>query len=171
MTRRHATRRAAVLLALLAGLTSCKSHRTISVHSDPPGATVRIDEEVFGRTPLEIPFQDYGHRRLTLYLAGYRPFSELVKIRRPWYARFPLAIITELLVPLGIDDHRRFHVTLEPDVQMAEEPDFEGITARARAVRDHVLLPVEASPAPEPDTPPAGEEPEGEAPSPTTPPK
>ena len=152
--------RALALGALLIGAgTACQSERTLRVESEPPGATVRLDEEVVGRTPIVVPFQDYGHRRLSLYLAGYRPYSRLIEVRRPWHARFPIDIVTELLLPLGIDDHRDYRVTLEPDVEMAEEPDFEGITARARAVRERVLTPAEAGAEATPAQPPAGEAP------------
>ena len=73
---------------LFAGwLTGCATHRELVVESDPPGASVRLDEKLVGTTPYTSEFEAFGTRRLTLYLEGYRPVSRPVKLAAPWYAR------------------------------------------------------------------------------------
>jgi regulator of sigma E protease len=57
---------------------------------------VRLDEEVIGTTPLEHEFVHGGQRRLSLYLPGYRTWSQRVDLEMPWYASFPFDLITEV---------------------------------------------------------------------------
>ncbi|QDV08748.1 PEGA domain protein [Planctomycetes bacterium Poly30] len=103
-----------VLLALPV-LASCRGDRLLLIESVPPGATVRLDDKVIGRTPLEIDFENYGQRRLSLYKETYRTYSEPLVIRAPWWARFPVDLLTEVLLPLGLDDVRSERIVLVPD--------------------------------------------------------
>jgi len=130
-------RRAHLLLALACStlLASCTIKRTITVTSDPPGAQVRLDETVIGRTPLEYEFTHYGRRRITLYLGGYLTHSQPVDLTRPWYAAFPLDLITEFLLPLRIRDRRSYHATLEPDSEDDDSFGFGPMLRRAESVR------------------------------------
>ena len=126
--------------ALLAScaLVSCRTTRTLEVTSDPPGATVRLDEEVIGQTPLEYPFDYYGRRRLTLYLPGYRTWSRRINLKPPWYSRFPLDFVTEVLLPLGIDHRYPYDATLREDTGIADggEPAIEAFVQRAAEMRE-----------------------------------
>ena len=119
----------AALLGLLA--VSCATRRILQVDTDPPGAVVRLDEEVIGTTPLEHDFTFYGQRRLTLYLPGHRSWSQQIQLKPPWYAYFPIDLFTQVLPPLGIDDREVFHVILVPDTGVRSEPDVEAFVQRA----------------------------------------
>lgn len=96
-------------------LCSCRTRRVLAVESVPPGALVRFDEEIIGHTPLEHEFVHYGKRRLTLYLPGYHTWSERLDLTPPLRARFPLDVISELLIPVGRTDRRPYHVELQKD--------------------------------------------------------
>jgi hypothetical protein len=52
----------------------------IRLSTSPPGATVRVDGEPAGRTPLRIALPDAGSRTISLKLDGYQ--SETVRIER-----------------------------------------------------------------------------------------
>ena len=124
-------------VSTLSTLGACRTHRILEVTSNPPGALVRLDEEVVGRTPLEHEFQHYGRRRLTLYLDGYRVWSERLRLTPPWYSRFPLDIVTQVLVPMGLTDRHRIDVRLWPDTGSAHETraEVESFVERATALR------------------------------------
>jgi len=124
-----------LLLTLLAGTSACTSKRSLRIESVPPGALVRLDEQVLGRTPLETEFQHYGRRRITLYLPGYLPYSETVNLDRPWYATFPVDIFTEIVIPMGLHDRRRFNATLLPDNTGEEQEQFGALLRRAQSLR------------------------------------
>ena len=115
----------AFFLALSSLLVGCRGSRTLRIESVPSGATVRLDDQVIGRTPLEIDFEHYGQRRLALYKTTYRTYSEPLILRAPWWARFPVDLVTEVLLPLGLDDVREARIVLAPD---AGEPEANDAT-------------------------------------------
>ena len=121
--------------ASLAALAGCAAVRSVHITSEPSGAEVRLDGEVVGRTPLAYPFEHYGTRRLTLTLDGYRTSSELIKLRTPWHARFPIDVLTEAVLPLGLHDHPSVHVVLTSGVDPGALPDLRSVLDRAEALR------------------------------------
>jgi len=164
-------RRCLLLPALLA-LGSCAVERTLRVTSDPEGATVRIDDEIVGRTPVRVPFDHYGKRRVTLYRDGYLTHSERVDLRAPWFGVFPVDLVSEVLLPFGWKDRRRFHVTLVPGEEAVRLPSLTSVFERADILRSAgpegprdlpppqaTVLPAEAEE--EPPAGPPGEPPKG----------
>ncbi|MEW6072795.1 MAG: PEGA domain-containing protein [Planctomycetota bacterium] len=161
-------RRAAVLSLVLTAalLGSCQAERTLRITSDPPGALVRLDGESIGTTPLRHEFLYYGVRTLTLRLEGYCTYSERIDLAAPWYARFPLDIVSEVLIPVGWKDRRRLHVTLQPGEAAEAPPALRSVLERASAVRQAgpdgpaELPPARPRPLPseeEPEPPAGGE--------------
>jgi PEGA domain len=116
-------------------LCACAAKRTLTVVTDPPGATLRIDDRVVGSTPYTEEFYDYGTRRITLYKAGYRSQSVLVELKPPWYARFPVDIFTEVLFPWGWKDPHTQRLVLEPVPQSVTAPDLEKVLEKAESLR------------------------------------
>jgi hypothetical protein len=116
---RIAIRLAALALSIPC-LASCRGDRILRIDSVPPGATVRLDDKVIGRTPLEIDFENYGQRRLSLYKATYRTYTEPLVISAPWWARFPVDLLTEVILPLGLDDVRETRIVLVADAGEVE---------------------------------------------------
>jgi hypothetical protein len=129
--------RCAQVALLAAGLatSACTTKHSLMIESDPPGALVRLDERVLGRTPLEAPFKHCGRRRITLYLPGYMPYSETLYLKQPWYATFPIDLITEILIPLGLQDRHEFSCTLQPDETDAQQEQFGALLRRAQSLR------------------------------------
>jgi hypothetical protein len=130
---RTPTTSAAIALALVAA--SCQSVRELRVTSEPSQAEVRLDGEHVGTTPCHIPFEHYGTRRVTVYLPGFRTYSKLIEIAPPWYARFPLDVFTEVLVPIGLEDVHVVHVPLLRGGEVLFEPDLPSVLGRADTLR------------------------------------
>jgi hypothetical protein len=122
-------------LLLLLACASCAAQRTLTVESDPPGATLRIDDRIVGPTPYTEPFSDYGTRRITLYKAGYHSRSQVVQLSPPWYAAFPLDIFSEVLFPVGWKDPHVFKLDLEAVKGDVTAPDLNTVLERAQALR------------------------------------
>lgn len=120
--------------ALLA-LGACAPRRSLDIRSAPPGALVRLDDRIVGETPMRYEFDEYGVRRVTLYKDGYRPYTNVVKLRPPWYARFPLDYVSELLLPFGWRDRRQLEVALEEESGEVTLPDLQGVLDRAELFR------------------------------------
>jgi hypothetical protein len=123
------------LLALLPTVVACQADKRLWIESDPPGAAVRLDHVLVGTTPYEMEFVHYGTHRLDVDLVGYEPYSRELLVPAPWYARFPIDIVTEVLLPIGWKDHKVAQVTLVPiEGQMGPER-LERIRARAESFR------------------------------------
>jgi hypothetical protein len=127
--------RALAVCTLTLAVQGCAAERQLIIQSDPPGATVRLDDRIVGTTPYEEDFLSYGTRRVTLYRTGYRTHSERIKLRPPWYGRFPFDIISEVLIPLGWKDVHRYEYELEFATTEVTVPDLDAVLERARALR------------------------------------
>jgi hypothetical protein len=124
-----------LLLALALIASACKTHRYLQISSTPPGAEVRLDDELVGVTPVRVPFEHYGTRRLTFHLRGYRTASRRVKLRPKWYARFPLDIVTEVLLPMGLTVRRKVHQDLVLGEEVMSLPSLRSVIERANSLR------------------------------------
>ncbi len=121
--------------------SSCLAQRTIEIDSTPPGAEVRLDDQLVGTTqppgkePLRVSFKDYGTRRFTLYKDGYVTYSKAIAIEPPWYEAFPLDVFSEILLPIGWHDTHHVHATLETGSGAIPASDLESVMQRAEALR------------------------------------
>ena len=126
---------APALLACAVAL-ACAPRRTLVIESTPPGAQVRLDDQVLvGETPLRQPFEHYGIRQVTLYLHGYQTHTERIELDTPWYAYFPLDLVTEVLLPFGWRDTRRLRVDLKPGEEFVSLPTLRSVFERADILR------------------------------------
>ncbi len=131
-------------------LCACQVQREFVVTTEPPGAEVRIDDDLVGKTPVAMPFQHYGTRRFTVYLDGYVTQSRVVEVDPPWYGRFPLDIVSEILIPIGWHDRREVHFQLSPGTGAIAAPDLSWVLERAETLRR--AGPEGPVPAPAPQT-------------------
>jgi len=125
----------ALLLVPALALSGCRARRELVFESEPPGARVLLDGEVVGRTPLTVPFESYGVRHVSIQHAGYRDHAEDWELETPWYSRFPLDYVSEVLLPFGWADVHRMEVALEPWTGEVADEDFEAVLRRAESLR------------------------------------
>jgi hypothetical protein len=121
---------------------------------------VRLDGRKIGTTPVTVDFGAYGTRLVTLYLDGYHTHAERIRLKPPWYSRFPLDIISEVLLPLGLRDRRVLRVRLEPGQEVVTRPSLRSVLERADVLRRAGPTGPTELPAPQPrELPPVEEEP------------
>lgn len=143
--------RALGFLALCCSLAACRAERHLMFESDPPGAQLRVDGVLVGRTPFDMRFESYGSRHVTMQRQGYRRYSGEIELETPWYSIFPLDYVSEIFLPFGWKDIHRLEVTLAPLTGEVSEPDFDGVLIRAERLRrggpagPNQLVPQEAS--------------------------
>lgn len=113
----------------------CRAQREIWIRTEPPGALIRLDDELVGRTPIDVSFEQYGTRRVTAYLDGYRTVSSEVEIETPWWDVFPLDFVSEVLLPFGWADVHRVELALEPEVGEVSEGELRAVLDRAEELR------------------------------------
>jgi len=116
--------------------TGCAPRRILKVRSDPPGAPVRLDDETVGVTPLELRFYHYGVRRITLQKEGYRTLSEEIELKPVWWSRFPIDFFSEVLLPFGWRDKRRYQATLVQGTEEMSMPNLRSVITRASVLRN-----------------------------------
>lgn len=109
--------------------------RRMTVRTNPPGATVSVDNQVIGTTPAATSFVYYGTRELRIEKDGYRTETLLRKVNPPWYQLPGLDFISESLWPGEIRDERIIDVELVP--QELEKTDK--VVDRADALRSQSL--------------------------------
>lgn len=90
--------------------------RRLMVRSNPPGATVYVDNQPVGTTPCATSFTYYGTREIRLVKAGYETLTIKQPIPAPWYQIPPLDFASENLVPGTIQDFRTVTYTMTPQV-------------------------------------------------------
>ena len=123
-------------LLLVPAASGCRADRYFEITSKPSGAEVRLDDELVGVTPIDhLPFEHYGTRRMTFRLPGYHTATRRLHVRPHWYARFPLDLVTEVLLPFGLRDRRRIHEELVEGEEVMSLPSLRSVIERARALR------------------------------------
>ncbi|QDT00662.1 PEGA domain-containing protein [Adhaeretor mobilis] len=90
--------------------------RRLLVRSNPPGATVYVDNQQIGTTPCATNFVYYGTREIRLVKPGYETLTINQPIPAPWYELPPLDFISENLIPREIQDYRTLSYNLQPQV-------------------------------------------------------
>jgi hypothetical protein len=98
------------MCALLALATGCVQ-RVMHVRSDPPGATVLLNDREIGRTPFDKEFLWYGNYDVVARADGYRTLTTNRELTAPWWQFVPFDLITDFL-PLRDDE--QIDLTLEP---------------------------------------------------------
>lgn len=127
---------------LLVGLliVSCLAggcvRRRMTIRSNPPGATVYVDDQPIGTTPASSSFVYYGTRKIQLVKDGYETLTVKHKFAPPWYQIPPLDFISENLVPTELRDERILELELEPQ-RLVSVPE---LMDRAQQLRDSSRL-------------------------------
>lgn len=94
--------------------------RTLTIDSEPPGATVYLDNTPIGETPVTVPFTYYGTRKITLEKTDadgkliYERKIVYEKLSIPAYQIFPLDFFSEIVLPVDIKDEHFFTYQLVP---------------------------------------------------------
>lgn len=122
-------------LALTLTLASCRASRLMHIRSEPSGADIRVNDKFVGKTPFDYEFVHYGTSRISLDLEGHLPLSQVVEVSAPWYGRFPWDIFSEVLIPIGWEDHHYLQFKLDPSSLSGAAPDLRRVLERAEILR------------------------------------
>ncbi len=130
-----------ILFALLAALAGCVE-RALVITSDPPGATVTVNQQWRGVTPYVVPFKHYGVYDIWIEHPGVEENGRMVKfyplhvgepVRAPKYQYAGADFVTEVLLPTTLRDQHNLHYTLE---RVAAADDIDDVLDRAQQLRD-----------------------------------
>lgn len=132
---------AACFALVLAVFTGCVE-RALVITSDPPGATVTVNQQWKGTTPYVVPFKHYGVYDIWIEHPGVEENGRMVKfyplhvgepVRAPKYQYTGLDFVTEVLLPATLRDQHNLHYTLE---RVADADDIDDVLGRAQQLRN-----------------------------------
>lgn len=159
------------LLAAAVLLPSGCVRRRLAVRSNPPGATVFVDNQPIGTTPCSVDFTYYGTREIRLVKPGFETLTVNQPIPTPWYEVPPLDFVSENLVPQKILDHRTVSYNLQPQVivpteqlleraeQLRAETQQQGVVPASAVGMPNLVVPASPQPVPLPPTNQSGPQP------------
>ena len=103
--------------------------RRVSIESDPPGATVIVNDVELGRTPLEAGFTHYGVYDVRVEKEGFEPLRTTARARTPLH-EYPPVDLASTAMPFTFTTVVPWSFTLTP----APQADA-GLLDRANALR------------------------------------
>lgn len=130
---------AAVLLA-----SGCIERR-LQITSDPPGATVWLNDVQIGTTPTEAEFQFFGTYDVRLHKQGYEPLATKRKAEAPFYEYPGPDLIAEAL-PGTHHTIIKWDFKLEPALELRGDPAAAraDLITRGKEMQGMVLPPEQA---------------------------
>jgi hypothetical protein len=120
-----------LMVLLVCTATGCVRRR-LTVRSVPAGATVYVDEQPIGETPVSTSFTYYGTRNIRLVKDNFETLSVKQTFNPPWYQYPVLDFVTENLWPWEIRDERVVDFPMIPQQIVPTERLLE----RAQELRD-----------------------------------
>ncbi len=118
--------------------------RRLTVRSNPPGASVYVDKQYIGETPISTNLTYYGTREIEITADGYRSERVLRSLTPPWYQIPPLDFVSETLWPFEIRDERVLDFELVP----AQYESMEAIRAKGNDLRLQASQAIAVAPPP-----------------------
>lgn len=121
------------LALVCTGMSAGCIERTISINTEPEGATVFLNDDEVGKTPVKVPFTWYGDYDVIIRKAGYKTLRTNHNVQTPWYAMPGIDLFTECLIPVTVHDDRVLATyALEPQ-QVPEREELLQAADEARA--------------------------------------
>ena len=138
---------------LLLCVTGCV-RRELTIRSDPPGATLLVNDKDLGTTPHTYDFEWYGWYRITLMKDGYERLDDRPLIESPWYLWIPLDLAMELM-PFEVRDEQELSYELVPVTPWSDPrpPDFPELDEMEQQYREQLEPGAAEEPQPEPQEP------------------
>ena len=123
----HATKKKVILLEALTFsifLSGCVE-RKLTINSKPQGATVILNDEQIGESPVTVSFNWYGDYYVRLSKSGYETLDTHRMLKGPWYDHFPFDFFAQIMNPNRIVDSYEWTFELSPEQQINRDELIE----------------------------------------------
>ena len=144
-----------MMLAHCCLLSSGCVRRRLTVRSVPAGASVYVDDQPIGQTPVSTPFTYYGTRKIQLVKDNFETLTVKQTFNPPWYQYPVIEFVTENLWPWEIRDERAVDFQMIPQVIVPTERLLENAQELRDAAGQGAVAPL-VTPSEQPFVPPAG---------------
>ena len=120
----------------LVAVSGCVERR-MKITTKPEGATVIVNDEEVGVSPVTFAFTWYGDYDIMLRKPGYETLKTHYRIEAPWYQQPGVDFFSECVVPWTIVDEQ-----IAPTFQLseAEAPSVKELVQRADELRDRAIF-------------------------------
>ena len=112
--------------------------RTLTINTEPEGATVFLNDQDVGRSPVRVPFTWYGDYDIVIRKPGFETIRTNHRIDTPWYEFPGIDIITECLIPLTVHDDRVLETYV---MERQQHPTDQALLQAADDMRQRVQNP------------------------------
>jgi hypothetical protein len=120
-----------IAVGLAALLPAGCVERTLTIHTEPQGAVVLLNDEQIGTSPVTVSFNWYGDYWIRARKEGYETLETHRDLPAPWHDHFPLDFFAQVLYPGRIVDSYEWTFKLAP----REDPTREELLEQADALR------------------------------------
>ena len=114
-------------------LAGCVERR-LTIHTEPPGAMVVLNDQQIGVSPVTVPFNWYGDYWVRVSKDGYETLNTHRKLPAPLYDHVPLDFFAQILYPGHIVDSYEWTFALAPK----EYPTREQLIDKAQMFRSEL---------------------------------
>ena len=134
---------AALVLLLIAAtfLTGCNGvRRRLTITSVPEGATVWLNDQEIGQTPISQNITWSGKYKIRLAKEGMETKTVMHEVRTPWYLWPGVDFVSENLVPGELRDNQSCHITMEGKRVIPDNELFESAAQMRSEAHDQANL-------------------------------
>jgi len=103
------------ILAVSLLLAGCVE-RKLTINTEPQGATVFLNDEEIGISPVTVSFEWYGDYNVRISKEGYETLKTHRELKGPWYDQFPFDFFA-MLNPKRTVDSYEWTFELAPKVE------------------------------------------------------
>lgn len=112
--------------ACMAGiLTSGCVERRLTIHTEPQGAMVTLNDQQIGVSPVTVPFNWYGDYWVRISKDGYETINTNRELRRPLHDHPPFDFFAQIVYPGRIVNAYEWTFDLTPKVYPTREELIE----------------------------------------------
>jgi hypothetical protein len=104
-----------VTIGLIAGAALCGCvERKLTIHTEPPGALVVLNDEEIGESPVTVGFNWYGDYCVRIGKEGFQTLDTHQELEGPWYDDFPFDFFAQIVSPKRVVDSYEWTFELSP---------------------------------------------------------
>ena len=107
------------VMAMSLFLAGCVE-RKLTINTEPQGATVFLNDEEIGISPVTVSFEWYGDYNVRITKEGYETLKTHRELKGPWYDCFPFDFFAMLNLKRTVDSYE-WTFELAPKVQPTRE--------------------------------------------------
>ena len=110
--------------------------RTLSINTEPQGATIMLNDQDVCKSPVKVPFTWYGDYDVVVRKEGYRTVKTHHRVNPPWYELPFIELVSELFIPATLHDDQQV-----PTIVMEVEtiPTKEQLLTAGDELRDRAV--------------------------------